>query len=97
MPRQKDYSYYDDRLVALLDRAVENPVSIRRKFRTYSGVYGFRHILYYLRFAARAAGVKQEWDNLSFRITRQLDLEISNKNDRDGGLEDILSDVETDC
>ena len=68
MPTQKLYDRYDKRLIALLDRAVKEPVTIRRKFRTYSGVYVFRLHLYQLRYAAREIGKKKKWDKLTFRI-----------------------------
>jgi len=91
MPTQKSYDQYDKRLIALLDSALQAPVVIERKFRTRGAAYEFRHILYQLRFAARAENVKSEWDVLKFSITRTYDVVIARKGNSQ--LETILSDI----
>ncbi len=68
MPTQKPYDRYDKRLVKLLDRALTEPVLIRRKFRTFSKANTFRMHLYQLRYAARLVGKKARWDELEFHI-----------------------------
>ena len=97
MADPKPFERYDRRLVALLDKAVEGPVIIRRKFRTYEEVVDFRQMLYQMRYSARRKKppVKKRWDKLKFRISPFNDLILAARDDRQG-LEDILSDIEID-
>ena len=97
MPFQKEFSKYDPRLFKLLDRAVLEPVIIRRKFDRFGQADTFRRMLYQVRWAGRKEDPPiTTWDALHFKITSDFCLIIGTEKSPSVHLDDIIGDLDLD-